>query len=98
MAYLVTLTFDLKDAESQDYECIQTALAKISLQSKLKGKNGRFTDLSKNTFSGVVDGKTSLDLRETYTSNISKIFKDCKVKGRFYVSVGDNYSWETYSV
>lgn len=98
MSYMVTLTFDLKNAESVDYDCLESELKKIHLMPKLKGNDGKFYFLPRNTYAGEVAGKDGGSIRNEYVKLIKLAFNNCKVKGKFYVVVGNDWSWSIPTV
>lgn len=93
MSYLVTVTFDIKDAKPEDYTCLNPLLEKQALKKTLKSEAGNEVELPSNTYAAVVDGKSSKELREAYTTQIGKAFDTCEISGKFLVTVGDYWTW-----
>jgi len=93
MSYLVVVTFDLETAESKDYDCVKEEFAKINLYPTIKDENNKEFDLTKNTFAGKLEGQNTNNIRDNILSAVKSIFKNCKVKGRIFVSVGGNWAW-----
>ncbi|WP_425803151.1 hypothetical protein ACHOLT_17265 [Desulfitobacterium sp. Sab5] len=95
MSYFVTLTFDLSDAEADDYENVKSELTKNGLYDTATGNSGKQIELPFNTYCGQFEesNNTSESLRNYFTDKESQVFNTCKVKGNLFVSVGNGWSW-----
>jgi len=89
LTYLATLTFDLQNADSADYECVAKRLAKIGLEPQLKGDSGAMVDLPANTFAGEY---LSND-RDALFAKIEAIFHACKVSGPVFLTTAGKWGW-----
>lgn len=96
MSYIITLSFDLHDAEAKDYECLEKELENINLLRKLKGNSGEYSELPQNTFAGVVIGKDSGSLRTEYINLVKAAFEKCDVEGKFFLVVGNEWMWSVH--
>lgn len=93
MSYLVTLTLDLSDAESEDYKCITDQLAELKLENRLKGNNGEYTRLPFNTYAREIEGDDSKKIADGLARRLEDIFEECDVEGKILITVGDSWSW-----
>ena len=95
MAYLVVVTFDLKDAESEDYECVDKGLSGIGLGKTVTGNSGKNVDLPYNTYVGEFPGTDAATIAQDILDRVLKAMQQCKVNGRLFVAVGDNWAWRS---
>jgi len=91
MTYLVTVTFDLRGADTSVYLLIHRDLAKIDFSKVIIGKKEVEKRLPHNTFVA----KFELDefdrggeVTEYVKGELRKIFKKRDVRGRYFVDVG----------
>lgn len=95
MSYFVTLTFDLSNAESADYENVKVELAKNGLYGTITGDSGKEIELPFNTYCGefTESNNTSVGLRDLFADKVTQIFNTCKVKGKLFCTVGKEWTW-----
>lgn len=93
MIILVHVTFDLINANTQDYFNVRNELVKVSLKDWTFSDDGRFVDLPQNTFLAKYIGDSPMKIRDAVANNIKIIFERCEVKGKIFVSVGTGWAW-----
>lgn len=98
MSYLAVVTFDLVNAESEDYECIDGKFAKIGLTRSMKADNGNTVDLPFNTYAGKFEGTSAGQVRDYVTNQAELAMKSCSVKGKLFVAVGGDWAWGSRTV
>lgn len=95
MEYLGVVTFDLTDADSNDYDNVNGALEAIELRQRLFA-NGEQVDLPYNTYAGVFEWpRAAGELRARLGASVRACFIECGVVGKAFVSVGTDWSWGT---
>ncbi|BDR36497.1 hypothetical protein [Photobacterium damselae] len=96
MSYFVTITFDIKNAKPSHYQNIQDDLMNINFDNYIQGKKSYPTELPNNTFVAEFDTDNfdnSAELRKWLKVEIKNIFKNNKVKGKFFIAVGQSWAW-----
>ncbi len=94
--YLAVLTFDLHNAEAEDYECVERQLAAIGLRKQLQGSNGS-QDLPYNTYAGTFNGTDATQVWSALLPSVKAALARCGVHGRLFLTVAANYAWGTAS-
>lgn len=92
MSFFVTLTFDLTNASSDDYEFIEDELDSLGLYNELEGKK-RSIKLPNNTYGGEFNGENTLEVKSYIAENVKIIFKKLTVKSTYFITVGSGWSW-----
>jgi|GEM_PF-2051559 len=98
MSYLVTLTLDLEDAQSQDYKCLTDQLKELHLENRLRGKSGKYARLPLNTYARVINGRNAKDLANGLMRRLDDIFEECDIEGKVLVTVGDFWCWRVKNI
>jgi hypothetical protein len=97
MSFLVTVTFDLRNAHPSKYRKVHGDLAKIDLSKFVSGKKHIDKKLPANTFvaefAEEFEDDSSKETVAYIKKNILKIFEKRKVKGRYFVAVGRKWAW-----
>ena len=93
MSYLVVVSFDLDNAVSEDYLCIRDELDNLGLHDNIVGESGDRSDLPTTTFAGKLEGSSASSMRDDICHKVEGAFGRCRVKGKFFVSVGGNWTW-----
>jgi hypothetical protein len=91
--HLVTLAFDLKDADSDDYDAADRELGKIGLSRKLQADGGKEVHLPFNTYAGEFSGENAAGVRDAVRDRAKHALQQCKVAGKLFVTVGGNWAW-----
>ncbi|WP_157726486.1 hypothetical protein [Imhoffiella purpurea] len=104
MSYFVTITFDLRDAKSSlhgtgVYNKITNALDMLDYSKIVRGKKKVDIQLPANTYVAEFDDDVdhTSEIIDFVTQELKKLFKSYHVKGKFFVSVGKNWSWKVGS-
>lgn len=92
MSYLVTATFDIVNAASEDYECIDKKFKLIGLSRTLQGTNSK-VELPYNTYAGEFNGASAGQVRDDVADKTQTAMKSCTVKGKLFVTVGGDWAW-----
>lgn len=92
MSYFVTLSFDLTEAKSDDYNSIQEELENLGLYGELQGKQNKI-ELPDNTFAGEFNGENAIAVRDFVNQEIKQIIKSNSIKSTYFISVGSGWTW-----
>lgn len=96
MSWLVILTYELYNAEIQDYELVNNSLIELGLINEIISSGGAKTLLPARTFATQFSkdaNNTSQDIVNYIEDKVSAILNDLGLEGKVFVSVGDNWSW-----
>ena len=99
-SFLVVISFDLMNAESKTYSKIKEALKQKGLTKTAIRSNGKIEPLPSNLFSWKFQSsefKNSSEVNDYVATELRRIFTNLAVKGRFFISVGQNWSWNIHS-
>lgn len=92
-SFFATVAFDLRDANSADYECAEKNLGAVGLYKTLKADNGNSVELPYNTFAGTFNGETAASVRDYVQEQSRAALNKCGLSGRLFVAVGGNWAW-----
>lgn len=92
-SFFATVAFDLKDANSADYECAEKNLAGVGLYKTVKGDNGNSVELPYNTFAGTFNGEAAATVRDYVLNQAKSSLNKCRLNGRLFVAVGGDWAW-----
>lgn len=95
MSLLAILTFDLNDADSEDYDRVDGKLSKLGFQRHLTGSDGSQLELPYNTYAGQFTGADSSSVRDSLRNSAKQVFSTCGVHGRQFVVVCSGYACGT---
>ena len=101
MAYLMTITYDLKNSDTSVYSKIYKDLEVMDFSKVIKGKKKVETKLPSNTFVAKFDVdefEDSKDAREWLKEEIKEIFNAHGVSGKFFISVSKSWAWSVGTV
>jgi len=93
MSYFVVVTFDLKNADWDDYETVYQEFEKIGLDKKIISSEENKILLPSTTVAGMFEGISSSSVRDNIMNKCKKIFKYLRLHGQIFVVVGGNWSW-----
>lgn len=96
--HLVTLAFDLQNADSDDYDNADRELAKLGLTRQLQATNGTTVTLPYNTYAGEFTGVTAAQVRNDVRNLAMAALQQCQVTGKLFVAVGGNWAWGAAAV
>lgn len=97
MSYLVTLTFDLENGQSIDYETINDKLDELGLYREIKGSKN-VVQLPYNTYAGEFNGENKSEVRDYIAENVKSILREVSISAKFFITVGSGWAWLSSSV
>jgi hypothetical protein len=93
MSYFVTVTFDLRDATSQQYDQVADRLSQMGFNNTLSGDSGRTVNLPTTTFAGKFTGASAAKVRDDLSDRVRDVLTTLGLHGRLFVFVGDGWAW-----
>ena len=93
MSYLVFCTFDLKGANSADYQNAYSDLAKIGLTRVHKQDAGGDVVIPTTSAMGLFNGKSASDVVVYARNAVQAAFRARRFKSELFLTAGDNWSW-----
>ena len=94
MSYQVVVTFDLVDANSDDYACVREELSSMGLYNFVINSQDETKDLPRNTFTGDLNGSGVDEIKDSVRSRLKDAFGRCGVRGPMWVAVGgEKHTW-----
>jgi hypothetical protein len=93
MSYFVTVSFDLKNASSDDYETAYSELAKIGVHKILVSDSAIKVSLPTTTCAGTFTGSTPVSVRGFVAEKIQQAFQSQCLQGEIFVAVGGDWAW-----
>lgn len=93
MSYLVTVSYDLKNADSSTYKVIDDLLSDMGFSDSIVGSSGKELELPDNTYAGEFEGESVSKVRQDLCDLITEEFKEAGVKASIFVTVGGNWAW-----
>ena len=97
MPYFVTVTFDLRYADTSIYPKIQRELESLDFSKIITGNKNIEKGLPANTFAARFDNSEfdlPSELRDYVSDELKNIFKRFSLKGKFFVCAGKNWAWK----
>ena len=95
MSFMVVLTFDIHNGDSEDYQTVTDALNKKGLKKFATAEDGDRVDLPENTYIGKFDGSSAGDIANEIRSWAVDIFKAAALHGQVFVMAGDDWAWRS---
>ena len=93
MSYMVVLTFDIHNGDSEDYETVTNALAKKGLVKHVTASDNERIDLPENTYVGTFTGSDAREVAKSIREWALDIFKSANVHGQVFVMAGADWGW-----
>jgi hypothetical protein len=93
VSYFVVCTFDLKNADYEDYQNAYSDLKKIGLSRTVTSDKGSEIILPTTTTAGEFSGTSAVSIRDDLCSQVKKAFSARKFKSEIFISVGGDWSW-----
>lgn len=93
MAYLVFVTFDLKNASSQDYTNAYADLEKIGLTKVQKTDQGGTVVIPTTAAMGTFNGTGAGAVRDALAQRVQDAFKARRFKSEIFLVVGGDWAW-----
>lgn len=92
MSYQVFCTFDLKNADSQDYKNAYSDLADIGLERVVKGKNSDVV-IPTTSAIGDFDGSSVEQVRDEVRKQVRSAFKARGFRSEIFLAIGEDGTW-----
>ena len=93
MSYFVLCTFDLKNANRQDYENAYADLEKLGLKKVIVGDQGGSVVIPTTTVAGTFNGDNASAVRDFVREKAKAAFAARRLVSEIFVLVGDNWAW-----
>jgi hypothetical protein len=93
MSYLVTVSFDLKNAKTEDYGRVYDAFKSLALHKQIKADNGVVVQLPTTTCVGYFDGVSASAVRDDLANRTQAAVEQLGLSGEVFVAVGGDWSW-----
>jgi len=93
MSYFVLCTFDLKNANRQDYENAYADLEELGLKRVIVGDQGGNVVIPTTTVTGPFTGANASAVRDFVREKVKKAFAARRFVSEIFVLVGDNWAW-----
>jgi hypothetical protein len=100
MSFFAMITFDLSYAEPHAYKRVQDDLDNIDLSKYLEGKK-KEVQLPSNTYAAEFDDDDfdkSTELRDYLVCEVRRIFKDNRLSGKYFITIGKQWAWKVGNV
>jgi hypothetical protein len=93
MAYLVTCTFDLENATSQDYQTAYVDLTNLGLKKVILSDQGNQVVAPTTMTIGQFDGQNAAAVRESVRDSVKRAFSSRRFSSEILVVVGGDWAW-----
>ena len=93
MTLLALCSFDLEDADADDYGDAYAELAKLGLNRRITSTQGSVIQLPTTMVAGEFTATSTGDLRDSLASQIKGAFQRRGFDSEIFVSVGDDWAW-----
>lgn len=93
MSYVAFCTFDLKNANRQDYENAYSSLRKIGLERVRVGSNGNEVVIPTTSVMGEFNGESASAVRDYVRKKVKSAFKSRGFNSEIFVLVGGDWAW-----
>jgi len=95
LSYLVSISFDIKNATSKNYDELYSKLDAIGLSKHLIADDGSKIKIpTTTTLAGIFEGNSIEEIRTYVTDEIKKVYHQLNLKGEIFVFVGSNWGWQ----
>ncbi len=93
VAYLVTCTFDLKNATSQDYQTAYADLASLGLKKVITSTQGNPVVAPTTLTIGEFNGQNATVVRDSVRDAVQRAFSGRRFSSEIFVVVGGDWAW-----
>jgi hypothetical protein len=93
MSYLVFCTFDLQNANQQDYTNAYNDLEKIGLEKIVAGNKGNDVVIPTTSVMGEFNGDTASSVRNEIRNQIKEAFTSRGFDSEIFIIVGGDWAW-----
>ena len=92
MKLLALVAFNLKGADSDDYEAIRDELQRRGLAEELANERGEVFELPETTYLGIVESDSAKKLKESLVSGLKRVFQDEKIRATYVISIAKDFT------
>lgn len=92
MKLLAIVAFNLKRAESDDYDVIRSELKRHGLSENVTNEKGVTIKLPETTYLGIVKSPSARELKESIASGLKAIFKKEKIQATYVITVASDWT------
>ena len=92
MKLLSIVAFNLKGAESDDYDAIRAALRRFGLNEEVKNDQNKVFELPDTTYLGIVDAASSKNLKEQLVGALKQVFQRRKIRATYVISIAKDWT------
>lgn len=93
MSYMVTVSFDLKNAQTEDYARVYDAFKPLGLYKQIKADNGVAVQLPASTCAGFFNGTSAIAVRDDLATRLQTTVEQLGISGEVFVAIGGDWSW-----
>lgn len=93
MSYFVVCTFDLKNANYEDYQNAYADVAKLGLYKQITSSQGKKITLPTTTTAGEFNGTSAASVRDYVCDGVENAFAARGFTSEIFVSVGGDWGW-----
>lgn len=93
MSYFVLCTFDLKDADYEDYKSAYSALEKFGMKKVVISSDGKDVIIPTTTVAGKFTGQSVGSVRTYVCDKVQKLFSDLNLKSEVFVLAAGDWGW-----
>ena len=86
MSYFATVSVDIKNGTTGDYETVYTAFEKLGLKRPISGQS-REAKLPPTLVAGTFMGSTGAEIRDALGKACVEVFNDKALKGEIFLAV-----------
>ena len=92
MKHLVLVAFNLKKAESDDYQAIREELREMGLAEEVKNERDVSFELPDTTYLGVIDSPSTKQLKDRVLSSLQRVLREKRIRATYVISISKEYS------
>lgn len=93
MSFMVTVSFDLKNAKTEDYVRVYDAFKSLGLNKQIKADNGAVVQLPTTTCVGFFNGATASAVCGDLANRCQAAVEKLALSGEVFVATGGDWSW-----
>jgi len=99
MAYLVILSFDIKDAKPENYPAVYAALSRMGFRKELTAISGEVCNLPSTTLAAFVEAVDASAACSRSHEAAAACFRSLYLKGTAFIcSCGVNWAWQQETI
>jgi hypothetical protein len=93
MSYFGICTFDLKNANFEDYQTAYADLAKIGFSTTITSDQGKKVVLPTTTTAGQFNGASAIGVRDDLLERVRRAFAARGFSSEIFIFVGGDWAW-----